>query len=143
MICELCNKDLSQALWYDDKLFIINVKDPLFPGYVRVIWRDHVTEVSDLSEKDQKHLFDILNVVERVMRDTMNPDKVNWAQFGNMVPHLHWHIIPRYKDDTHFPESIWGVKQRECCPNKLQQHRDLEVIFFKELLNQLEKNNFF
>ncbi len=30
-----------------------------------------------------------------------------------MVPHLHWHVIPRYRDDRHFPESVWGAPQRE------------------------------
>ena len=113
--------------------------DPLFPGYLRVIWKDHIAEVSDLSTQDRKHLFDVLYVVETAMRDIMNPDKVNWAQFGNMVPHLHWHIIPRFKDDTHFPESIWGHKQREYDSQKLQQRQDLASLLTKELPKHLEK----
>ena len=42
----------------------------------------------------------------------VNPDKINLASLGNMVPHLHWHVIPRFRDDRHFPEPIWGAPQR-------------------------------
>lgn len=69
----------------------------------------------------------------------MHPDKINLAQLGNMVPHLHWHLIPRYKDDTHFPESIWGMQQRKISSN-LTDRKVLAESFFKTLplvLNQL------
>ncbi len=38
---------------------------------------------------------------------------LNLASFGNVVPHLHWHLIPRYLDDRHFPQPVWGPRQRE------------------------------
>jgi diadenosine tetraphosphate (Ap4A) HIT family hydrolase len=43
----------------------------------------------------------------------MQPDKINLASLGNVVPHLHWHVIPRFVDDPHFPNPVWGVKVRE------------------------------
>lgn len=70
--------------------------------------------MSDLSPEDQQGLMQVVLAVERVLRDLLSPDKINLASFGNMVPHLHWHIIPRWKDDRHFPEPIWGTPQREC-----------------------------
>ncbi|MCY1244752.1 hypothetical protein D9M72_578480 [compost metagenome] len=51
----------------------------------------------------------------------MAPDKVNLAAFGNMVPHLHWHIIPRYRWDTHFPEAIWAAPQRAADAVRVQE----------------------
>lgn len=50
---------------------------------------------------------------EETMRDSLAPDKMNLAEFGNMVPHLHWHVIARWKDDGWYPECPWGTKQRE------------------------------
>jgi diadenosine tetraphosphate (Ap4A) HIT family hydrolase len=38
---------------------------------------------------------------------------VNLASLGNVVPHLHWHVIARFADDKHFPQPIWGQAQRE------------------------------
>ena len=60
--------------------------------------------------------------VERVMRDTLGPDKVNLAALGNMVAHLHWHVIPRWKDDPHFPQAIWAALP-EAAPGAPQAQR--------------------
>jgi diadenosine tetraphosphate (Ap4A) HIT family hydrolase len=51
--------------------------------------------------------------VEQVIRDIMQPEKINLASFGNMVPHLHWHIIPRYIDDAHFPNPVWAAAKTD------------------------------
>ena len=47
------------------------------------------------------------------MRETMQPDKMNLASLGNMTPHVHWHVIPRFEDDAHFPTPVWATRQRE------------------------------
>jgi diadenosine tetraphosphate (Ap4A) HIT family hydrolase len=51
--------------------------------------------------------------VERFLRDTLAPEKINLASLGNIVPHLHWHVIPRFTDDPHFPQPVWGGAVRE------------------------------
>ena len=56
--------------------------------------------------------MDVVLATERAVRRVVEPDKINLASFGNLVPHLHWHVIPRWRDDSHFPESIWGNAQR-------------------------------
>jgi len=45
--------------------------------------------------------------VELALRDVLTPVKINVASLGNMVPHLHWHVIPRFADDAHFPNPVW------------------------------------
>ena len=125
MNCVLCTPNNENILWSNDKLRVIRVDDPNFPGYFRVIWNHHVAEMSDLSEEDRCYLEKVLLTVERSVRSGMKPDKINWAQFGNMVPHLHWHIIARYRDDSHFPESIWGIKKRDAQLSRLNKWKDL------------------
>ncbi len=68
--------------------------------------------MTDLPTAERIHLMNIVLATEQALRELCRPDKVNLASFGNMVPHLHWHIIPRFADDSHFPESIWGKAQR-------------------------------
>ncbi len=51
--------------------------------------------------------------VEDAVRDVMQPDKVNLASLGNKTPHMHWHVIPRFKRDRTFPDAIWAPSQRE------------------------------
>lgn len=121
MDCVLCHPQKENIVWENKELRVIQVDDPLFPGYFRVIWNKHIAEMSDLNDDERQLLEKVLLTVEKVVREQMQPDKINWAQFGNMVPHLHWHIIARYRDDSHFPESIWGLKQREVAEEKVQQ----------------------
>jgi diadenosine tetraphosphate (Ap4A) HIT family hydrolase len=68
--------------------------------------------MSDLSVADRRHLWNVLQATELAIRETLQPDKINLASFGNMVPHLHWHVIPRWADDSHFPGAIWAATQR-------------------------------
>lgn len=111
--CPLCDSDGGELVWRDPRARIILVETERFPGFCRVVWNAHVAEQTDLPAADQSWLMRLVAQVERTVRDTMNPDKVNLAAFGNMVPHLHWHIIPRYRWDSHFPEAIWAAPQRE------------------------------
>lgn len=92
---------------------VIFADEAAWPGFCRVIWRAHVAEMTDLPLKAQQELMGVVLAVEKAMREILRPDKVNLASLGNMVPHLHWHVIPRFGDDTCFPESVWGQKQRE------------------------------
>ena len=69
--------------------------------------------MTDLPASQQILLMRVVLAVESVVRQLFSPDKVNLASFGNVVPHLHWHVIPRWQDDRHFPEPIWGNIRRE------------------------------
>lgn len=139
MDCVLCHPQKENVVWKNKELRVIQVDDPLFPGYFRVIWNKHIAEMSDLTDDERQLLEKVLLTVEKVVREQMQPDKINWAQFGNMVPHLHWHIIARYRDDSHFPESIWGSKQREVAEEKVQQLKMKANNAAVEIQNRLNR----
>lgn len=139
MDCVLCHPQKENVVWKNKELRVIQVDDPLFPGYFRVIWNKHISEMSDLTDDERQLLEKVLLTVEKVVREQMQPDKINWAQFGNMVPHLHWHIIARYRDDSHFPESIWGLKQREVAEEKVQQLKTKANNAAVEIQNRLNR----
>jgi len=65
---------------------------------------------------ERSRLMSVVFTVEQVVRSVFLPDKINLASFGNVVPHLHWHVIPRWRDDRHFPQPIWGSAQRVSSP---------------------------
>jgi diadenosine tetraphosphate (Ap4A) HIT family hydrolase len=58
-------------------------------------------------------LMRVVFAAEAALREVMQPDKVNLASLGNVVPHLHWHVIPRFADDPHFPNPVWGERKRD------------------------------
>lgn len=111
--CELCAAPGGVILWESPVCRVIRVDDPHYPGFCRVIWNAHVREMSDLDPAQQQYLMSVVFAVERAVRQLFSPDKINLASFGNMVPHLHWHVIPRWQDDRHFPEPIWGSVHNE------------------------------
>jgi diadenosine tetraphosphate (Ap4A) HIT family hydrolase len=115
--CVLCKDELKpeegQLIWRGDDCRIILVNDPDLPGFCRVIWNRHVAEMTDLTYGEREHLMTLVFAVEEAIRHVMHPDKVNLAALGNMVPHIHWHVIPRFKDDAFFPGSAWSNRTQE------------------------------
>ena len=111
--CALCMQAGGEVLWDDGFARIVLIGDADHPAYCRVILNAHRQEMTDLAEAERARLMKTVFVVERVLRDLLEPEKVNLASFGNMVPHLHWHIIPRFADDPHFPNPVFGARQRE------------------------------
>jgi len=122
--CELCVSPGGEVLHQGTQFRVVLIDDDNYPGFCRVIWRDHVKEVTDLSELDRMLLMDVLWQVEHVVREVMQPEKINLASFGNMVPHLHWHVIPRYTDDAHFPAPVWAEARRPPSDASLQIRRE-------------------
>lgn len=112
MDCPLCAVPATEIVWEDALCRVIRVADEDYGGFCRVIWREHVAEMTDLLPADRTHLFEVVMATESALRTLLNPDKINLASLGNMVPHLHWHVIARFRDDRHFPEPIWGKPQR-------------------------------
>lgn len=106
--CPLCNEDGGTLLWRTPYLRVIAVNDADYPGFTRVIWHQHEAEMTSLSDRERNLMMQAVYTVEKTQRDVLAPDKINLASLGNMVPHLHWHIIPRWRDDRHFPDAIWA-----------------------------------
>jgi diadenosine tetraphosphate (Ap4A) HIT family hydrolase len=77
------------------------------------------------------HLMTIVFAVEEALRALLAPLKMNVASLGNQVSHVHWHVIPRFADDSHFPQAVWGPQQRPAVARALP--RDFEVALAARL----------
>ena len=113
--CPLCSSPGGDIIWEDAQCRVVRIggaEGAAFPGYCRVVWHAHVAEMTELSVHDRRHVMNVVFAVETALRQWLAPDKINLAALGNMVPHLHWHIIPRWRDDSHFPNAIWAAAER-------------------------------
>ena len=110
--CVFCETAGGRVVFEDPRLRVVVADEP-FAGFCRVIWNAHVREMTDLAPVDRMHLMSIVFAVEAALRALLAPSKVNLASLGNQVPHVHWHVIPRYADDSHYPHPVWGSRQRE------------------------------
>ena len=111
--CELCDGPGGEELYRNAQLRVVLVDDAQYPGFCRVIWNAHVKEMTDLPPASRSAMMQMVMKVESALRETLNPDKINLASLGNMTPHLHWHVIPRFSDDAHFPSPVWAAAQRQ------------------------------
>jgi diadenosine tetraphosphate (Ap4A) HIT family hydrolase len=123
--CELCELAASLKVVANDKFSVILANEANYPGFARVIWNAHVREVSDLADEDRLLLNEAVFKLEQAVREVMQPLKVNVASLGNVVPHLHWHVIPRYADDAHFPAPVWAQAVRVTDEAVLERRRAL------------------
>ena len=114
MSCELCEADGGSVLWRDDFCRVVRAAVEGYPGFLRVIVNRHVKEMTDLAERER--LMRVVFACETALRQLYRPDKVNLASLGNVVPHLHWHVIARFVDDAHFPDPIWAPARRAAKP---------------------------
>ncbi len=117
----MCECAGGLLLWSDSDWRVIRADDAAFPAFYRVVSQRHVSELSELTELQRQRCLDLVCAVERVLLERLKPTKVNLAALGNLVPHLHWHIVARFAWDSHFPQPIWGVRQREVEPGAVSR----------------------
>lgn len=125
--CPLCQATGGRELWRDALCRVVAVDDPSLPGFLRVVLNAHAAEMTDLPVADQAHLMRVVLTAERLVRRHVSPDKVNLASLGNVVPHVHWHVIPRWRDDRWFPDPIWATP-RHAQPAPAERARLAETL---------------
>jgi len=112
----MCDSAGGDTLWQDELCRVVLVDDRDYPGFCRVILNRHVSEMTDLDAATRQRLMRVVFATEQAMRQLLQPAKINLASLGNMVAHLHWHVIARYADDKHFPGSVWSAPRRPGAP---------------------------
>jgi diadenosine tetraphosphate (Ap4A) HIT family hydrolase len=110
--CELCKSQGGTLVIANEWLRVMLVDEHNYPGYVRVVWNEHVREMTELDDAQRQRLMKTVFAVESAQREVLAPLKINLASLGNMTPHVHWHVIARFADDLHFPQPVWGAPQR-------------------------------
>lgn len=114
--CELCEGPGGLVVVQTPLLRVLRVEDVSFPAFYRVVWSVHRAELTDLNSAERSLCLEAVARVETVLREQLQPSKINLASLGNMVSHLHWHVIARFDWDSHFPQPIWGQAQRAVEP---------------------------
>ena len=110
--CELCEGDGGELILRREKWRVVRVPGAdgaAYPGFCRVVWNEHVKELTDLNDADRKIFMEAVFTLEAALRQALQPEKMNVASLGNQTPHLHWHVIPRFRDDPAFPKPVWAI----------------------------------
>lgn len=82
-----------------------------YSGYCVLLAREHATELSQLG-KTRTAFLDEMSLLARAVEECFQPHKLNYELLGNLVPHLHWHVFPRYADDPERLLPVWLALER-------------------------------
>ncbi len=116
--CPMCTR------WHDDPdlriaelehTYVVLNRDQFFPGYVLAFTKEHVTELFQLERAVRMAVMEEVTAVAAALYKLLQPDKINYELLGNMVPHMHWHIVPRFASDPLWPRPIWSESHEEVC----------------------------
>ena len=135
--CVLCEGPGGVVIFDSPKFRLIRAEEPGFPAFYRLVWQEHVAEFSDLSADDRALCMDAVVRAESCVREFLKPDKMNLATLGNAVPHLHWHVIARFRWDSHFPGAVWAAAQREAPREAIASIEQLRPALELELASRL------
>jgi diadenosine tetraphosphate (Ap4A) HIT family hydrolase len=86
---------------------VVLADEQLYRGYSILLLRDHVEHLGDLPLDRQQRLWDDVARVAAAVRSTVEPVRINYACLGNLLTHVHWHVIPRHADDPEPQHPIW------------------------------------
>jgi diadenosine tetraphosphate (Ap4A) HIT family hydrolase len=114
--CPICAKWQDEPLLRIVELEICYVslnRDQFFPGYVFVFTKRHVTELFHLDRTTREAMMEEVNSVAEALYSIYKPDKINYELLGNMAPHMHWHLIPRFRGEPLWPRPIWSETHGE------------------------------
>jgi diadenosine tetraphosphate (Ap4A) HIT family hydrolase len=116
MTCPMCRRwedDADLRLSESEHTFAVLNRDQFFPGYTLVFSKDHVTELFHLDPARRQGIMEDVCRVAAALDAVYRPTKMNYELLGNMVPHLHWHLVPRFAGDPLWPRPIWSEPHAE------------------------------
>lgn len=79
-------------------------RNQTYPGHCQLVYDQHVVGLENLAAAEMTRLMTDLHRAAQAIRDVCRPDLMNYTSLGNVVPHLHWHLVPRYTTDPR-----WGM----------------------------------
>ncbi|MEA1880613.1 MAG: HIT family protein [Campylobacterota bacterium] len=112
----------------------IEIEDSEIP-WLKIFTKKNYKEMSEVPQNVKLEIYMLLDIIELEMLHYFQPTKINIASFGNYVPHVHWHIMARFKTDSYYPEPMWGKKQRES-----QLSLAPMTLFYNNIVEKIENS---
>lgn len=136
--CALCDGPGGRVIFTGPRFRVVHAHEETgFPAFYRLVWTPHVREFSDLDRADRALCMDAVAIIETTLREHLRPDKINLAALGNMVPHLHWHVIARFTWDSRFPAPVWAAPSRAAPPQDIARIAALLPALETQLASRL------
>ena len=124
---------MHNEIIYEDKEIKVEIEPSEIP-WLKIFTQEPYKELGDVPSELRLRIWNIFDIIEKEMKEYYNPAKINMASFANMLPRVHIHVMARFKEDSYFPNPMWGEKLRDA---KLKIPNEEE--FYKRVVKALEK----
>ena len=104
LMIKICDLEVSTVYLF---------KEQTYRGRCNVVFKEHKSEITDLTEEEAKAFMNDVRKVAKAIQKAFNPDKINYGAFADTMQHLHFHLVPKYKDG-----ADWG-RMFEMNPGKM------------------------
>lgn len=114
--CPMCDRwqgDADLQIAELEHSYLILNRDQFFPGYCLLFTKQHQTELFHLDANVRQGLMEEISRVAQGLADCFQPNKLNYELLGNLVPHIHWHLVPRFRSEPLWPRPIWSEPHQE------------------------------
>jgi len=114
--CPMCRRwddDADLRITELEHSYVVLNRDQFFPGYTLLFTKQHVTELFHLDRAVRSGLIEEVSHVAKALFTLFQPAKINYELLGNMVPHIHWHLVPRFATEPLWPRPIWSEAHSE------------------------------
>jgi diadenosine tetraphosphate (Ap4A) HIT family hydrolase len=128
IMCQRWDDDSDLRITELEHSFVILNRDQFFPGYTLLFTKQHVTELFHLDRTVRAGLMEEVSIVAKALHALFHPEKINYELLGNMVPHIHWHLIPRFTTDPLWPRPVWAEPHDEACLTAEEYHQRALLI---------------
>ena len=129
--CPMCRRwesDAELRIAELDHSYVILNRDQFFPGYTLLFSKNHLTELFHLDRRVRGELMEEVSRTAKALFDVFRPDKINYELLGNMVPHMHWHLVPRFASEKVWPRPIWAEPHDELFLTPEEYRRSIAQI---------------
>ena len=129
--CRACRGDWPPATAFiaargPAKAYLHN--DQFFPGWTVLVLDRHVTELYELDRSERGALMEAVSDVARALASVYGAVKMNYELLGNLLPHIHWHLIPRTADDPIPRAPVWTLPHEPRALAPAEQRTRIEAI---------------
>jgi diadenosine tetraphosphate (Ap4A) HIT family hydrolase len=114
--CQMCRRwddDADLRITELEHSYLVLNRDQFFPGYTLLFTKQHATELFQLDRTVRSGLMEEVSRAAEALFRVFQPDKINYELLGNMVPHIHWHLVPRHSSEPLWPRPIWSEPHEE------------------------------
>ena len=130
MDCFACNR-IQQIKRGENPHFIAELSESYavlsdeqpYEGWTILLLKDHHEHLAGLPLQRQGRLWDDVAKVAAAITRELKPVRINYETLGNLLHHIHWHVIPRYADDPQPTQPVWirPIEERRVILNRTDE----------------------